>query len=65
VSFSPVSLTPAINKSTVSSTLVIIENTCQGLITGVVATGEQLTELTADVVATGDKYSFANISANF
>ncbi len=48
---SPVSLSPAINLSQVSTTPAITENPGQGLIAG--------------VIDTDDKHSFSNISANF
>jgi hypothetical protein len=59
---SPVTTTPVINSSAVSTTLAITENPWQGLIAGVVDTAEQFI---TGVVDTGDKHSFANISANF
>jgi hypothetical protein len=58
---SPVLLSPAINLSLVSTTPAITENLLQGLIAGVVDSGEQL----VSVVDTDDKHSLANISANF
>jgi hypothetical protein len=60
-------LTPAKNFS------LLVISPWQGLIAGVVDTGDKFfagvvdtaEQLIAGVVDTGDKYSFANISANF
>jgi hypothetical protein len=68
-----VTTTPVINLSAVSTTLAITENPWQGLITGVNNTGNKFfpdvvdtaEQLIAGVVDTGDKHSFAIISANF
>ncbi len=59
---SPVPLSTAINLLPVSTTPATTENPRQGLIAGVVDTGEQLI---AGVVDTGDKHSFENIFVNF
>ncbi len=55
-------MTPAIAKNPWQELIDGVTNTGDKFVAGVVDTAEQLI---AGVVDTGDKYSFANISANF